>query len=141
MQTGKNPLCPYCGAPTQLRDSRIVYGWNGQIAGDPPYGNMLMCCNYPKCDTYVGTHKHGKWMNYPLGRLADSDLRSAKKLAHSQFDMLWKTRVMSRSESYKWLQDVMQKEEGDAHIGEMDFDECLKVYNLAKEKFQLNCRV
>jgi hypothetical protein len=89
----------------------------------------------------VGVHKNGKWMNYPLGVLANADLRSAKKLAHSQFDLLWKTGLMTRPESYKWLQELLNKTEPDAHIGELTFDECLLVYNKAKETIQQSYKI
>lgn len=126
-QTGKYPDCPYCGGKTVLTDSSIVYESNS-------YGNIVICVNFPMCNSYVGVHKNGEWMNYPLGRLADTVLRQVKKKAHDRFDMIWKSGIMSRSEAYKWLQLVMQKEEPDAHIGEMTVEECLLVWEHA-DKF------
>lgn len=124
-QTGKDPVCPYCNAPAVLRDASVVYG--SAIF----YGNLWVCSNYPDCDSYVGVHKNGDWMNYPLGVMADSSLREAKKLAHDKFDLLWKLKLMTRRESYQWLQRELDKDESQAHIGELSFEECLKVFNMA----------
>lgn len=73
------PPCPYCNSPTEFIDSKRVYGrW---------YGWLLACTRYPQCDAYVGCHGESK---NPLGRLANAELRAAKKAAHAAFDPLWR---------------------------------------------------
>lgn len=64
--TGK--ICPYCGKPTEFVDSSVIYGRS--------YGMIYLCRD---CRAYVGVHKG---TNQALGRLANAELRDAKKEAH-----------------------------------------------------------
>lgn len=72
--------CPYCGSPAKLTTSQQIYGSNFD------YGAMWCCVNYPLCHAYVGCHPGTE---IPLGRLANKELREAKKKAHAAFDRLW----------------------------------------------------
>lgn len=63
--TGK--ICPYCGNPTEYVDSSVIYGRS--------YGMIYLCRN---CRAYAGVHKG---TNQALGRLANAELREAKKEA------------------------------------------------------------
>jgi len=38
-----------------------------------------------------------------MGRLANAQLRSARRDAHASFDSLWRDGAMSRSQAYAWL--------------------------------------
>lgn len=71
------PMCPYCGNPSRLVDSIEVYG-------NRSYGMMYLCKCVPGW-AYVGCHKG---TTVPLGRLADAELRAAKRAAHAAFDPL-----------------------------------------------------
>ena len=61
-------ICPYCGKPTEYVDSSIIYGRS--------YGMIYLCRD---CRAYVGVHKG---TDQALGRLANAELREAKKEAH-----------------------------------------------------------
>lgn len=72
--------------------------------------------------------------NKPLGRLADAQLRAAKKGAHRVFDKLWKNGPWKRKEAYAWLADQLGVKRKDCHIGEFDVDMCMKVIEICTRK-------
>lgn len=128
-------ICPYCGRKPKYVDSELIYGKS--------YGMIYLCRG---CDAYVGVHKGS---DKPLGRLADKDLREAKKKAHYYFDALWKAKTnigiledprrskrkvewqrACRSQAYKWLSEVMQIKPEFTHIGMFDVEQCEKVVQL-----------
>jgi ssDNA-binding Zn-finger/Zn-ribbon topoisomerase 1 len=119
------PICPYCGSKSECRDSKVIY--HGRS-----YGPAWICGNYPDCDAYVGCHPGTR---RPLGRLANAELRAAKKAAHAAFDPLWQSGGMSRKEAYRWLAGALGLEE--CHIGEMDVEECGRVVELSKAGSEL----
>ena len=106
-------LCPYCGELAELIDSVEIYGRS--------YGQAWIC---KPCDAYVGCHKG---TSKPLGRLADRELRTWKKKAHSAFDPLWKTKQMTRGAAYRWLAKELNMSRADCHIGMMDVSQCKSV--------------
>lgn len=118
--------CPYCGASISLKTNDFVYG--------KKFGNgyVYVCDNYPKCNSYVGTHKDKK----PLGRLANKELRKQKQTAHLLFDALWKWKrtvekdKYARSKAYSWLASEMGKKVKDTHIGHFDEKEVEKVIKI-----------
>ena len=116
----KPPICPYCGATSELKDSSMVYGKS--------YGLIWICPGWPKCDSFVGVHKNSQ-QHVPLGRMANPELRKWKKLAHAHFDAYWRGK-MARSQGYAELARRMQLHTDDAHIGMMDVDLCKKVVQL-----------
>lgn len=79
--TTRTVICPYCGYEAKFANSNRVY--NGKS-----YGNIWLCSQYPKCDAYVGVHEGTL---EPLGRMANPELRAAKKAAHAAFDRMWQT--------------------------------------------------
>ena len=118
-------MCPYCGERAVLTTSKEVY--NGQ-----DYGPVYLC----KCKkgwAYVGCHPG---TTRPLGRLADAQLRAAKKGAHRVFDKLWKRKGGNRKKAYAWLAEQLGISGAECHIGEMDVDLCLKVIDVCKNKLQ-----
>lgn len=118
-------ICPYCKGGTEYIDSSYVYGRS--------YGMIYIC---KPCDAYVGTHKGS---NKALGRLANKELREAKKRAHYYFDQIAKTNLINkiwpkwipdisnRNKAYKWLSMQLDIEEDFCHIGMMDVAQCTKV--------------
>lgn len=114
----EGPVCPYCNQKSVLREESFVYktGYTGK--------NYWVCANYPTCHSYVGTHGYGIWMNFPLGRLANSELRKLKSNAHALFDQFWKTKTIDRGKMYAWLREKMNLTEPEAHIGEMNEEQC-----------------
>lgn len=78
--TGK--ICPYCGRSTEYVDSSVIYGRS--------YGMIYLCRD---CRAYVGVHKG---TDQALGRLANAELREAKKEAHFYFDQVAKTNLINK---------------------------------------------
>jgi hypothetical protein len=113
-------MCPYCHEPSELIDSKEIYGRS--------YGMAYMC---KRCDAYVGTHKGTE---EALGRLANKDLRTWKKNAHAAFDPLWKEQGVERSQAYVWMANKMGLPIEEAHIGMFDIDQCKKLIELIKER-------
>lgn len=114
-------MCPYCGKRAVLTSSKEVY--NGQ-----DFGPLYLC----KCKpgwAYVGCHPG---TTRPLGRLADAQLRAAKKEAHRVFDKLWKKKGRKRKDAYAWLAKQLGVSGAECHIGEMDVDLCLRVIDICK---------
>jgi hypothetical protein len=123
-------VCPYCGAKTELIDSAYIYGKS--------YGMIYIC---KPCDAYVGVHKG---TDKALGRLANRELREAKKKAHYYFDQIAKTMLINqiwrkwipdisnRNKAYKWLASQMGISENVCHIGMMDVAQCQQVIEICK---------
>jgi len=111
----KRIICPYCGGSAVLREDKYVHGDNGK-------GKLLYVCkNYPVCDSYVGVHEGTK---VPLGTLANAELRNKRIRAHKLFDAVWKNRIMSKKEAYRWIQCMFGIAENDAHIGKFSDYRC-----------------
>ena len=110
-------VCPYCGRAPELADSAEVYhGYS--------YGPIYIC---RPCNAYVGCHMGT--VN-PKGRLADAELREAKKQAHHAFDRLWKSGRMTRHQAYAWLSDTLGIAREYAHIGMFDVGMCRAVVDV-----------
>lgn len=122
--------CPYCGSKTEYIDSLFVYGKS--------YGMIYIC---KPCDAYVGVHKG---TDKALGRLANKELREAKKQAHYYFDQIAKTDLINtiwdkyipdisnRSKAYLWLSKQLNISLELCHIGMMDVEQCNNVINICK---------
>jgi Protein of unknown function (DUF3268). len=119
----KPTKCPYCASKVVCKDSSIIYGRS--------YGPVWICSNWPKCDAYVGCHPDTKT---PLGRLANRELRAARSKAHAAFDPLWKSRVIRRSEAYRWLAEKLGIPLSECHIGMFDTGMCEKVVVVVEER-------
>lgn len=121
IKTGE--ICPYCGEPSQYIDSAGIYS-NGRS-----YGMVYACL---PCQAWVGVHQG---TNKALGRLANSELRQAKSMAHLYFDPLWKRKMkvaklskrQARGAAYKWLAGQMEIPTEDCHIGMFDVPQCKEV--------------
>ncbi len=112
--------CPYCGKPAPLVPDTEVYRRS--------YGKSIYLCR--RCDAYVGCHD-GTCV--PLGRMANKELRTAKRQAHAVFDRIWKSGEMTRHEAYKWLSEALGLPIKNTHIGEFDVEDCHRVVLAAKE--------
>lgn len=86
---------------------------------------MIYYCK--ACQAYVGVHKG---TNKPLGILANAELRGWKKRAHFYFDRLWKSKIMTRAQAYKWLSEQLNKNIAQTHIGMFDVDDCKRVVDV-----------
>jgi ssDNA-binding Zn-finger/Zn-ribbon topoisomerase 1 len=100
--------CPHCGAIAVVRPAADIYG-------DPSnHGELYVCSNYPRCQSYVGIHP-GTMI--PMGTLANGDLRNLRIKAHRTFDRIWQNKIMSRDSAYRWMADYFGLRLQDAHIG------------------------
>ena len=91
---------------------------------------MVYYC--PDCQAWVGVHKG---TDRPLGRLADAELRRWKRIAHMNFDRIWRNnRRMSRKKAYEWLSSQMGLPAEETHIGMFDVGRCKEVIALCKKR-------
>lgn len=103
--------CPRCRASMFLR--------RGQ------YGPYYPCSGWPACDVVRKANKDGtaseSW--------SDGETRRARIEAHAEFDQLWKSGQMKRSEAYVWLAREIgaNSPNGEFHIGRADKEECARV--------------
>lgn len=114
--------CNYCGSDTKKIGTEKIYGGES-------FGLVLICVNYPACDSYVGCHRNGE----PKGSLANGELRRWRRLAHSAFDAKWANG--SRSQCYAWLAKAMDIPPDKCHIGMFDIAQCQKVIELCPSKY------
>lgn len=123
-------VCPYCNKPSKFVDSIIIYKARS-------YGMIYHCAD---CDAYCGVHKG---TDKSLGRLANKELREAKKQAHYFFDMIWKEplKLIPRSEAYGYLSRWMSLPPELTHIGMFDVAQCKDVAEFAKQKLNDNRRL
>lgn len=121
--------CPYCRDAAKLVDGRAIYPHRPDLSS-----KQFWQCK--PCGAYVGCHAAGVGQGdgtKPLGRLADAELRKAKKDAHFAFDGLWlnsPNRRRARGAAYAWLADAMGLTADECHIGEMDAQQCRRVFQL-----------
>lgn len=93
---------------------------------------MIYICK--PCDAIVGVHKG---TDNALGRLANRELRSLKKEAHANFDPIWKTKKMDRSQAYKWLSQQLELPPQYTHIGMFSEKTCKRVITICKKYFNV----
>lgn len=129
---GLAPICPYCGNFSKLVTGAAIYPHRQDLAAL----NFYQCA---PCDAYVGCHKAGGSSGdgtRPLGRLANAELRSAKKAAHAVFDPIWLARLAlspalgrtkARNRCYAELAKAMGIPREQCHIGMMDVADCRRV--------------
>ena len=130
MSLEQHPYCPYCGQQSLLRMASDIYGSRYRGAG-----NLYVCPSYPACDSYVGCNRD---TNKPLGRMANRELRLAKRSAHRAFDALWMTKIKregvsrkhARTAGYVWLAGQLGIELSACHIGMMDVESCKQVVSV-----------
>lgn len=127
----KGLVCPYCGSKTELVDSSIIYGKS--------YGMIYIC---KSCKAYVGVHNG---TNNALGRLANKELREARKEAHFYFDQISKTGLINqiwreyipnlsnRNKAYLWLSIQMNIDKEICHIGMFDIEQCRFVQQICEK--------
>ena len=119
-----NPTCPYCNNKSAQVTGQKIYPHRKDL-----YSKWFYVCE--PCDAYVGCHPGG---DKPLGRLANSGLRLAKRHTHAAFDPLWRDGPMSRRQAYKWLSGQLSIPPEDTHIGMFDIDRCVVAIRLCEAK-------
>jgi hypothetical protein len=124
-------ICQYCGKSAVLVSDTEIYGRT--------FGKQFWLCR--KCDAYVGCHRGS---SYPLGILADKELRGLKVLGHSLFDCIWRAAMKrknwgkgrSRNAAYVWLSKITGIPLEECHFGMMTKEKCLVAIH-ALEAFHL----
>lgn len=121
------PTCPYCDRPAILVTGATIYPHRPDL-----FPKKFWNC--APCDAWVGCHPPATAQGggqgdgtVALGRLANAELRQAKKVAHAAFDPLWKSRAMKRRDAYAWLAGELGIAKANCHIGMMDVDGCRAV--------------
>lgn len=114
--------CKYCLKPAELVTGLIIYPHRKDLKSK----KFWQCT---PCDAYVGCHPKTE---IPLGDLANKELREWRKNAHSAFDPIWFSKVMSRTEAYAWLGEKLKLTPEETHIGMFDIDRCKQAIAHAK---------
>jgi len=109
-----------------LRDSNYVYR-------GADFGKLWVCSRFPECDSYVGCHNG---TTTAKGTLADRQIREARKRAHTAFDTGWMTGVLweNRKQAYNWIRQIMNLDDGHAHIAMMDAEQCETLISKIRER-------
>lgn len=120
-------ICPYCNQPARNVSGRKLYPHRQDLF----YKRFWSC---QPCGAYVGCHAKNAKYNYtgnePLGSLANKELRRARSMAHSAFDVIWKDQHLDRTVAYHWLSHEMNIEPEKCHIGMMNVEECKRVVDI-----------
>lgn len=117
-------ICPYCHKEAEWVENKEIYGKN--------YGNSYMIWLCRTCKSYVGCHQNTKT---PLGTIANTETREARKRVHAVIDPLWKQspRRYKRKTVYIRLKEAFGKE---IHVGESDIQQCEDIIKTASLIFQ-----
>lgn len=118
MTEDRKVICPYCHKEARWVDNKEVYGKR--------YGKSYMCWYCSDCDAYVGCHNN---TIYPLGVMANKELRLMRIKAHHAFDPLWKSGRLRRDEAYETIAHILGR---DFHVGESDLETCKEVIEAVK---------
>lgn len=116
------------------------------------YGEFYGCSNYPRCNHTANVNIDGELEEKP-----SKTVREARIKAHKYFDRLWRQKrnhhrkhngpvFRSRHEAYRWLRRIMQLPPEEAHMKQMNEEQCAKVVYESKmllyNDFRArNCRV
>lgn len=106
--------CWYCRRPARLVTGMDLYPHRPDL-----FGKRFWRCL--PCAAWVGCHPD---TTEPLGRLANSELRSLKQAVHRVLDLLWQQGGMSREEAYAWLAEQLELTAEECHVGMFDPATC-----------------
>lgn len=123
------PTCPYCSKPAALVNGAVIYPHRRDLASK----SFWFCA---QDQAWVGCHPG---TNTALGRLANSELREAKRAAHDAFDPLWtdtggsrNKRGRARESAYDRLAHALGIPRAQCHIGMFDADLCRRTVEVCK---------
>lgn len=117
-QTIVTPLrtipCPDCTGQLMLKTSDL--------------GLFYGCEHFPQCKAWHKAFKTGD----PVGVPANQTTRKWRAKAHKVFDKLFngKRAVMTKSEAYCYIQELMNLPEHQAHIGRFSKQQCKELISL-----------
>lgn len=115
--------CTYCGHTAvlrpraSLREDFVVDEW------------VYVCSRYPECNSSVGVVLGTK---KPMGTLANPALRAKRIETHRMLDRVWKSGLMGRKETYRWLRESLGMKESQAHIGHFSDYLCDKTIEMCR---------
>jgi len=132
------PICPYCDKPARLVTGARLFVGRENVA----HKHFWWC---EPCDAYVGCYENSP-THKPVGRLADTALRKAKREFHGVFDILYLagferlSRIRGgrankqdcRSVAYKWLATHMGIDIRYCNVGAFDLEQCLKAKKICE---------
>ena len=119
----KKVCCDYCG-----KEAKLVYGDEVYPHRKDLHKSKFWECL--PCDARVGVHRGTE---VPLGRLANLELRMAKKAAHAAFDPFWREGTWSRSFAYTMLASAMRMKKENCHIGMFNEKQCQRVIDICNK--------
>lgn len=120
----KPKKCNLCNGEVEYIENSKIYGKS--------YGSGY-CYHCKKCGAYVGTNK-----NKPiqaLGILANKEMRDWKTYCHNIFDRIWRNQVMTRTDAYKWLSNILDIPFKDCHFGYFDLSQLKRAYAIIKNNY------
>ena len=117
-------LCQRGGDTVEIVHHDDLYGRS--------YGDWPWAYRCKGCGSYVGMHP---FTNIPLGTLATTEMREARKRCKSPFEALYKSGRLTRSDAYKRLAEKLGIEHEACHFGWFDVEMCLKAEQAAREIF------
>lgn len=122
-------VCSRCKTIAELVDDIEVYGES--------YGNKIYRCPI-HTDMTVGCHDDGR----PYGSLADRETGSYRHKVHKMFDPIWRSEIMTRNQSYRWLSEQMKIPPEKCHIGMFNKTQCMRamyfIEKLISDKYKEN---
>ncbi len=115
--------CDNCASRrVRLTHNSVLYGRN--------YGAWPLIWFCDDCNAATGCHAE---TDIPLGVMATKETRQARKLAHEEFDPIWREkRILSRYKAYEWLAGRLGIPVADCHIGLFNIEQCHKVIDICK---------
>jgi hypothetical protein len=120
------PKCPYCGEVAFLRSGKEFFPGKKEVERR----NFWSC---DPCDAYTGTDPKDNIT--PVGRLANAELREAKRAFHFCFDPLWKKMGNGRHQSYTWLAGHMGILPEQCHSSLFDVDQCKRAIQIIRLEY------
>ncbi len=83
------------------------------------------CSRFPECRGSVSANSEG----IVSGRYIDNEIATLRDRAHKVFDKLWlgPERIMTRNESYLYLQQLTGIDAEACHISQFDVGQCSEV--------------
>ena len=103
--------CPYCNYEVVFTSNKEIYG--------KEYGNG-------KCYLCRNCKDSGK----PLGILATKEMKVLKTACHDLFDIVWKRKLLSRTEAYRRMSLLLEIEQKDCHFGHFDIPMLMKAIHI-----------
>lgn len=111
--------CPNCGAGTHVGTAGEVY--KRCIPGH--IRELLICNNYPVCDSFVAVNQKKRRYGLP----ADRQVRRLRFIAHQMQDKIIDSGIFTRDELYARMRKQHGLSRSKAHIRYFDENMCNKI--------------